>query len=77
MVTISIQRYILKFEAHLLHVRFKHYTLYYLPLPFCLIYPIVFYPCDGTQWDSTSNLCGYANCYLLYNKVLSTFDCGQ
>ncbi|CAF3922992.1 unnamed protein product [Rotaria sp. Silwood2] len=40
--------------------------LYHIPLAFC--------PCDGTQWDFTSNLCGYANCYLVYNKVLSTID---
>jgi hypothetical protein len=37
---------------------------------------VVFYPCDGTQWDLKSNLCGYANCYLVYNKILATFDWG-
>jgi hypothetical protein len=35
---------------------------------------IVFYPSDGTQWDFTASGCGYANCYLLYDKVLATFD---
>ncbi len=79
---ISIQRHILVFQSHLLQVRLKHFILYYFPLLFCLIYPIifymiiiVFYPCDGTQWDFTSNLCGYAYCYLVYNKALSMFNC--
>ncbi|CAF3055715.1 unnamed protein product [Rotaria sp. Silwood2] len=79
--TISIQRHILIFQANVFHTRFKRFLLYYVPLALCFIYPIIFYiiiiflyPCDGTQWDYTSNMCGYANCYLVYNKVLGTFD---
>jgi hypothetical protein len=81
MVTISIQRHTLIFQPQIFHVRFKRYILYYLPLLLSIIYPILFYmiaiffyPCDGTQWDFTASVCGYANCYLVYNKVLSTFD---
>ncbi|CAF1052241.1 unnamed protein product [Rotaria sordida] len=79
--TISIQRHILIFQANIFHNRFKRFMFYYIPLVLCFIYPIILYiiiiilyPCDGTQWDYTSNLCGYANCYLIYNKVLGTFD---
>ncbi|CAF1066031.1 unnamed protein product [Adineta steineri] len=81
MTTISIQRHMLIFYAQILQIRFKRIVFYYLPFLFCLIYPIVFYlsiivlyPCDGTQWDFTSKVCGYANCYLIYSKVLSTYD---
>ncbi|CAF1001072.1 unnamed protein product [Rotaria sordida] len=56
-------------------------VLHNLPLLFCLIYPMLFYffaivlySCNGTQWDYTSNLCGFAHCYLLFDKVLGTFD---
>ncbi|CAF1400341.1 unnamed protein product [Adineta steineri] len=80
MAVISIQRHIFVFQPRLLNIRLKRYVMYYFPLLFCLIYPpifyliiIVFYPCDGTQWVFSSNLCGYANCYLLYNKILSSF----
>ena len=81
MAAISIQRHILIFQSHILQVRFKRYLLYYLPLVLSVIYPIIFYlfaiviyPCDGTQWDYTSNVCGNANCYLVYDPVLSTYD---
>jgi hypothetical protein len=57
------------------------YVLHHLPLFLCIAYPTIFYvfaiilyPCDGTQWDYTNNLCGYANCYLLYDAKLGTFD---
>jgi hypothetical protein len=83
MAVISIQRHILVFHAYILQIRLKRFLLYYLPLLLAFIYSIifymiviVFYPCDGTQWDFTSNLCGYANCYLEYDKVLGTFDWG-
>ncbi|CAF1513861.1 unnamed protein product [Adineta ricciae] len=78
---ISIQRHILIFQPHLLQMRLKRYILYYSPLLLCIIYPIIFYmfaiffyPCDGTQWIFTENGCGFANCYFIYDKVLSTFD---
>ncbi|CAF3694619.1 unnamed protein product [Rotaria sp. Silwood1] len=81
MATISIQRHILIFQANVFYSRFNRFMLYYGPLALCFIYPIIFYiiiiifyTCDGTQWDYTSNMCGYANCYLVYNKVLGTFD---
>jgi len=80
MAVISIQRHIFVFQPRLLDYRLKRYILHYLPLLSCVIYPlifyliiIVFYPCDGTQWVYSSNLCGYANCYLVYNKLLSSF----
>ncbi|CAF0978975.1 unnamed protein product [Adineta steineri] len=80
MAVISIQRHIFVFQPRLFDHRLKRYIIYYLPLLFCVVYPfifyliiIVFYPCDGTQWVFSSNLCGYANCYLVYNKVLTSF----
>jgi hypothetical protein len=81
MAIISVQRHILIFQPHILQVLYKRCLLYYLPLAIGILFPtifyiiiIVFYPCDGTQWDFTSNGCGYAECYFLYNKVLSTVD---
>ncbi|CAF0765959.1 unnamed protein product [Adineta steineri] len=83
MAVISIQRHILIFQPSLLNTRFMRFLLYYFPLLLCLIYPIIFYmaviifyPCNGTQWDFKNNLCGYANCYLVYDRILSTFDWG-
>jgi len=83
MAAISVQRHIVIFQGHLLRIRSNRFLLHYFPLVFCLIYPIIFYmivivlyPCDGTQWDFSSNLCGYANCYFVYNKILATFDLG-
>jgi hypothetical protein len=81
MATISIQRHILIFQPHTLNSRLRRFLLHHLPLLFCIIYPIVlylilvvFYPCDGIQWDFQLNVCGLANCYLVYSKVLGTFD---
>ena len=81
MATNSIQRHILIFHEHLLRIPWTCSLIHYLPLLICLVYPvtfylivIVFYPCDGTQWDYSSNVCGYANCHLVYNRVLATFD---
>lgn len=81
MATISIQRHMLVFNNHILRIRSMRIVLHHLPLVFCLIYPLIFYfcaiilyPCDGMQWDYTSNLCGFADCYLLFNKILATFD---
>jgi len=83
MVVISIQRHILVFHGHTCNNCRKRFLFYYIPLSLCLIYPIilyliviVFYPCDGQQWNYQSNLCGYANCYLVYNKILAGFDWG-
>ena len=83
MVTISLQRHIFIFHAHLFRVRLYRVLLHALPLIFCIIYPlvfylavIVFYPCDGTQWDYSTILCGLADCYLVYSKVLGTYDWG-
>ncbi|CAF1507689.1 unnamed protein product [Adineta ricciae] len=81
MATISIQRHPLVFKAHIFQTRWKLFLCYYLPLALCFIYPIAFYvftillyPCDGNQWDYMSNVCGFANCYLIYDKVLGSFD---
>jgi hypothetical protein len=81
MATISVQRHMLVFNGQVLQVRWKRILLLNLPLLFCLIYPMLFYvfvillyPCDGTQWDFTSNGCGFADCYLVYAEVLGTFD---
>lgn len=81
MATISVQRHMLVFNGHLLRIRWIRIVLHHLPLIFCLTYPMIFYvfaiilyPCDGTQWDYTSNVCGYADCYLLFDKVLGTLD---
>ncbi|CAF1417300.1 unnamed protein product [Rotaria magnacalcarata] len=81
LATISIQRHMLIFNGHILRMRWMRNLLHHLPLALCLIYPAIFYlfaiilyPCDGIQWDFTNNLCGYADCYLLFNKVLGTYD---
>ncbi|CAF1154608.1 unnamed protein product [Adineta steineri] len=81
MATISVQRHLLVFNGHILRIRWKRILFHHLPLVFCLSYPIIFYffaiilyPCDGSQYDYTNNLCGFADCYLLFNKVLGTFD---
>ena len=81
LATISIQRHFFIFNIHILRTGWNRIFLHYFPLVLCIFYPIVFYlfaivfyPCDGTQWDFTNNLCGFAPCYLLFNKVLGTFD---
>ncbi len=81
MATISIQRHIFVFQANLFNVRLYRYLFHHIPLLFCIIYPIilyliivVFYPCDGTQWNFNESVCGLANCYLLYDTVLATYD---
>ncbi len=81
MATISIQRHMLIFNSHMLRIRKKRFLLHHLPLLLCVVYPtllylalVVIYPCDGTQCDFSSNLCGLDNCYLVYNNILATFD---
>ena len=81
MATISVQRHMLVFHSHVLRIRWMRVVFHHLPLIFFLIYPAIFYifailiyPCDGTQWDYTNSVCGFANCYLVYNKVLGAFD---
>jgi len=81
MATISVQRHILIFNSHLLRIQKKRFLIHHLPLLLCVVYPtllylalVVIYPCDGTLWDFSSNLCGLANCYLVYNNILATFD---
>ncbi|CAF1937828.1 unnamed protein product [Rotaria magnacalcarata] len=81
LATISIQRHMFIFHTHVLRIRWKRYVLHHLPLLLSIVYSMLFYvfsillyPCDGTQWDFTNNLCGFADCYLLFDKVLGTFD---
>ena len=81
MATISVQRHMLVFHSHALRIRWMRILFHHSPLILFLIYPAIFnifvvlvYPCDGTQWDYTSTVCGFANCYLVYDKVLGTFD---
>ncbi|CAF3420822.1 unnamed protein product [Rotaria sp. Silwood1] len=81
MATISIQRHMLIFHGQLLRMPMRRILLNHVPLILCLIYPSIFYlfsiilyPCDTTQWDFNEKLCGLANCYLLFNPILSTFD---
>jgi len=35
---------------------------------------VVIYPCDDTQWNFTLNVCGFADCFLMYNRILSAVD---
>ena len=77
----SIQRHTLIFQPNILHIRFKRYLLYYLPLLFGTFYgaifytgAVIFYPCDDAQWNFTLNMCGDTICYLSDNLVLATFD---
>lgn len=79
--TISIQRHMFIFNSHVLQTRWIRYLLHYLPIILCIVYPILFYffaviiyPCDGTQWDYYSDVCGFANCYFLYDLALAAFD---
>ena len=81
MATMSIQRHLLIFNGAMLRIRKKCILFYYLPLLFGVVYPILayigfilIYQCDGTQWDFESNLCGLANCYFVYSRVLGTLD---
>ena len=81
MATISVQRHMLIFNGHLLRIRWMRIILHHVPLVFCLIYPAIFYlfaillyPCDGTQYDYSSNICGLATCYLVFDKILGTLD---
>ena len=81
MAAISVQRHILVFNRQILGIRIKRLLLHDLPLFLCVAYPtciylglIVMYPCDGTQWDFSSNMCGNANCYLVYSTALGVFD---
>ncbi|CAF1153549.1 unnamed protein product [Adineta steineri] len=83
MATISIQRHVIVFQAHVFNNRWYRYLFHHIPLLFCIVYPvtlyliiIIFAPCDGTQWDYTSNVCGLANCYMVYNPPLATYDWG-
>ncbi|CAF0868657.1 unnamed protein product [Rotaria sp. Silwood1] len=81
MATISVQRHMLVFNRNVLRIRRMSILLHHVPLYLSVIYPMTFYffaiiiyPCDGTQWDYTSNICGTAPCYLVFDKVLGTFD---
>ena len=79
--TIGIQRHMFIFNQHFLRNTWMRVVLHYLPLTFCVVYPSVFYifaivtyACDSNPWDYTKKLCGYGNCYLVYDKFLGTFD---
>ena len=79
--TIAIQRHMFIFSQHLLRIRWMRVLLHNFPLAISVTYPMLFYlftivlyPCDGSQWDYTSRLCGFADCYLLFDKWLGTFD---
>lgn len=81
MSVISIQRHIFVFKTNLFNNRLYLYLFHHFPLLFFVVYPVVLYliiiifdSCDGTQWDYQSNVCGLANCYLIYNTVLATCD---
>ncbi|CAF1339588.1 unnamed protein product [Adineta steineri] len=81
MAIISIQRHILVFNNNILQIRIKRYLWHHLPLLLGVAYPtllylglVVIYPCDGTQWDYTSVLCGLSNCYLENSSLLATLD---
>ena len=81
MATISVQRHMLVFNGHVMRIQWMRLLLYHTPLILSIIYPVVFYlfavifyPCDGSQYDYTANVCGFSPCYLLFDKVLGTFD---
>ncbi|UJR38533.1 hypothetical protein I4U23_031201 [Adineta vaga] len=83
MATISIQRHIIVFNAGAFKIRSFRYLFHHLPLLICIIYPIILYliiivfdSCDGTQWDFNANVCGLANCFMVYNKPLAAADWG-
>ena len=81
MATISVQRHMLVFNGQMMRIQWMRLVLHHIPLVLCLIYPttfylsaIIFYPCDGSQYNYRSNLCGFVPCYLRYNAVLGTYD---
>lgn len=81
MCFISLQRHLLIFHDHLFRIAWKRVLIHHIPMAICILYPIilylsmiVFYPCDGSQWDFTSSVCGYANCHLFYSERLAMFD---
>lgn len=81
LATMSVQRHMLIFNGNVLRVRWMRNLLHYVPIIFCIVYPTIFYlyamvlyPCDGTQWDFTSDICGYTDCYLMFNPGLAMFD---
>lgn len=81
LAVISLQRHMFIFNQHFLRTTWMRILLHYFPLLFSIIYPTVFYlyaivlyPCDNNPWDYTKKLCGYGNCYLLFDKFLGTFD---
>ncbi|CAF1339985.1 unnamed protein product [Adineta ricciae] len=79
MASISIQRHAFIFHPNLFRTPFKSFLFFYAPLVFNVAYPttfylyaIILYPCQS-QWDYTSTVCGYMNCYY-DNKILGLFD---
>lgn len=81
MATISVQRHILVFHAHMLRVPWMRNLLYYTPILFSIGYPIIFYliaiifySCDGTLYDYKRNICGFTPCYLVFDQPLGTYD---
>jgi hypothetical protein len=74
--TASIQRHILIFNAHCLHLQRTRWLLHLIPIILCLIYPSVFYlimivlyPCEHSV-DEDSQYCPspcYANNFILFN----------
>ena len=73
---LAVERYLLVFHRHFLD---RHLILlHYLPMVFCVVYPIILYayfvflyPCDP-QFDFTMMTCG-GPCYF-YEPAVSTFD---
>ncbi|CAF1237130.1 unnamed protein product [Adineta ricciae] len=81
MVIISVQRHIFILNRNLLRIRVKRILFHDIPLFFGVAYPailyfglVVIYPCDGTQWNFSALVCGYANCYLLDSNAFAIFD---
>ncbi|CAF1208022.1 unnamed protein product [Adineta ricciae] len=69
------------FNENLLRVRRKRFLYHYCPLFLAIAYPtflylglVVIHPCDGTQWDYASILCGLSNCYLENSYLLAILD---
>jgi len=81
MATFSIQRHILIFKSHLMNKRLNRYLLHYIPFAICIFYPliiytclIIFFPCDGTQWIYSANVCGFQTCFMVYSQFFGIYD---
>ena len=79
MLWASIERHILIFHPSLLNTRTRRLVGHYIPLSFCLVYPVVyytyfilFYPCES-YYDMNTFSCVGA-CFLWTNSTMAFYE---